>query len=169
MAVLNAGKIEQIGRPQDLYRRPDNVFVAQFMGETNFLEGTYLGGSDIPPMANQPEEILLSGIDTPIGRIITTAAPPGLSEGQKVTLSIRPESFNIGVHADGGFPNLFPATVHDTIYLGEMAQHQLTITRDGRSTTLKAFEMNPKIVARDDARQEALAFIDPRDVIVFKR
>src|SRR5687767_5275710 len=38
MAILNHGKIEQIGKPQDLYRRPDSRFIANFMGESNFLD-----------------------------------------------------------------------------------------------------------------------------------
>ncbi len=166
MAVLNGGRIEQIGRPQDLYQRPANKFVAQFMGETNFIEGTFLGSTDVPPMANQPEEIRLAGIDTAIGRIITSSAPAGLPEGRKVTLSIRPESFHVWVGGEPGIPNSFQAVVHDTVYLGEMAQHQLTFERNGQSTTVKAFELNPKIVARDEARQETQVFIDPRDVVV---
>ena len=43
IAVMNEGRIQQIGRPRDIYERPSNQFVADFVGTTNFIEGTVLG------------------------------------------------------------------------------------------------------------------------------
>ncbi|MEZ0266329.1 MAG: ABC transporter ATP-binding protein [Phycisphaerae bacterium] len=168
MAVLNNGKIEQVGRPQDLYRKPDSTFVASFMGETNFLPATFLGTTQIPPMPNQPADVHLAGLDTPIGRLIGAHAPAGLREGDKVTLSIRPEAILVGVVGESDVPNSFDVTVHDTLYLGEVAQHQVTVNKEGRATTLKAFELNPQILARDSTQQQAQIFIHPRDVVVLK-
>jgi len=166
MAVLNGGKVEQVGRPQDLYRQPDNAFVANFMGETNFMEATFLGAAEMPPMPNAPEEVRFCGLDTPIGRLISAMAPAGLREGQKVRLSIRPEAILVGVVGESDVPNSFNVVVHDTLYLGEVAQHQVTATKNGVATTLKAFELNPRILARDDAKQEAQIFIHPKDIVV---
>ncbi|MFO1531290.1 MAG: hypothetical protein U1F77_16535 [Kiritimatiellia bacterium] len=54
------------------------------------------------------------------------------------------------------------------VYLGEVAQHLATIasTDAGAFLQLKAFELNPKIVARDDARQQARVWFSPDDVIL---
>src|SRR5207253_4653074 len=73
MAVLNKGRIEQIGRPQDLYLRPGNVFVANFMGETNLLEGTVRDAAGDR-----------ATVETSIGAV-TSAAAIGVRAGQKVT------------------------------------------------------------------------------------
>ena len=154
MAVLNAGRIEQIGRPQDLYRNPGNKFVASFMGETNFLNGTIIG-SDNGALR----------VKTALGDIIA-AAPTQAPKGS-VTLSIRPETIRIGPPPTDA-PNRFDGQLHDTIYLGEYAQHQLTLPPIGgvAQPTLKAFETNPKLVARDQVREAAQFWFDPADVVV---
>jgi iron(III) transport system ATP-binding protein len=160
MAVLNKGRVEQVGRPQDLYLRPGNVFVANFMGETNLLTGT------IRAATNGRVEV-----QTPIGPIVSALGATGLREGQPVTVSLRPETIRIAPSASADRPNVFDGLVHDTVYLGEVAQHQVTINHNGATaaapeTTVKAFELNPKIVARDEARERAKVWFDPADVVV---
>ncbi|MGC4033148.1 MAG: ABC transporter ATP-binding protein [Tepidisphaeraceae bacterium] len=155
MAVLNFGKVEQIGRPQDLYLRPKNKFVANFMGETNFIEGV---------VAEATADAVV--FDTPLGRVVSSQKADGVAAGQKVTLSIRPET--IKLNAAGPAVNRFDATVHDTIYLGEVAQHVVSITVGGKKTELRAFELNPKVVARDGATEAAVVSVDPSDVVILK-
>ncbi|MDB5321952.1 MAG: spermidine/putrescine transporter ATP-binding protein [Phycisphaerales bacterium] len=158
MAVLNKGRIEQIGRPQDLYLRPGNLFVASFMGETNLLTGKVVGGADG-----------MVEVETSMGRLRSSTAPAGqggLAAGSEVTVSVRPETIRLG---DGGSVNRFEGMVHDTLYLGEVAQHRVSIGADGRATELKVFELNPKFVARDEARERASISIDPADVVVLQR
>jgi spermidine/putrescine transport system ATP-binding protein len=158
MAVLNKGKIEQIGRPQDLYLRPGNLFVAGFMGETNLLPGKVVGGDGTLE------------VETAIGRLRSTSAPASIRAGSEVTVSVRPEAIRLG-DASAARANAFDGVVHDTVYLGEVAQHRVSIGGDnGRpQTELKAFELNPKFVARDEARQRAGVWIDPADVVVLQR
>jgi iron(III) transport system ATP-binding protein len=155
MAVLNKGQIEQVGKPQDLYLRPGNLFVAGFMGETNFIAGS------VRAIANGNCEV-----ETNIGLVVSRTFSPGVQPGQSVTLSLRPESVRLGEGAADGL-NIFDGQVHDTVYLGEVAQHQVTVGGDGKAaTTLKAFELNPKFVARDEARERAKVWFDPGDVVV---
>jgi len=156
MAVLNKGRIEQIGRPQDLYLRPGNVFVAGFMGETNFIPGT------VGAVQGDRVEVL-----TKLGRLVSAGPASGVREGDHVTVSLRPESIRIGQVGDGAV-NTFDGIVHDTAYLGEVAQHQVSVGANGQETTLKVFELNPKIVARDEARERARIHFDPADVMVLK-
>jgi iron(III) transport system ATP-binding protein len=150
MAVLNFGKIEQIGRPQELYLRPKNKFVANFMGETNFLDGRVVDSSN--------GQVI---VETPIGRVASAHKPVALAPDQRVTISIRPEVIRVGTDANQQ-SNRFDAIVHDTLYLGEVAQH---VVRVGEND-LRAFELNPKIVARDGAQERAHVWFDPADVVV---
>ncbi|MGJ8595965.1 ABC transporter ATP-binding protein [Sulfitobacter sp.] len=86
IVVLRKGKIEQVGAPLDLYRNPDNKFVAGFIGSPamNFLDGTSTGDS-----------VTLAGLDG------TYALPVALPEdGRAVTLGIRPEHIEIDASAD---------------------------------------------------------------------
>ena len=152
MAVLNIGRIEQIGRPQELYLRPKNKFVANFMGETNFLSGRVIDSSNGRVI-----------VETPIGRVTSANKPDTVSPDSSVTVSIRPEVIHVGKHADGA-ANRFDGIVHDTLYLGEVAQH---VVRIGNSE-LRCFELNPKIVARDEATERAGVWFDPSDVVVLQ-
>jgi iron(III) transport system ATP-binding protein len=154
MAVLNKGRIEEVGRPQDLYVRPGNLFVANFMGETNLLPGT------VRAVQNGTVEV-----ETAVGRVLSAAAPKELRGGETVTVSLRPETIRVGQGVAADRPNVFDGILHDTIYLGEVAQHQVSLGE----TTLKAFEMNPKFVARDGARAGAKVWFDPSDAVVLMR
>lgn len=156
MAVLNFGKIEQVGRPQDLYLRPKNQFVANFMGETNFIPGT---------ITQAAAERLT--VQTAIGPIVSTVPLAGAQVGDAVTLSIRPETLKLG--AAGAPVNAFAASVHDTIYLGEVAQHVVSVSSaTGGSIELRCFELNPKFVARDGAVEQANVWVEPSDVVLLK-
>jgi iron(III) transport system ATP-binding protein len=85
LAVLRDGRIEQVGTPLDVYRHPANRFVANFIGETNFVEGTVTGGG------------AALELDTPVGTIRASLPPssPPLTQGQRVTLSLRPEALRV--------------------------------------------------------------------------
>jgi spermidine/putrescine transport system ATP-binding protein len=78
IAVMNEGRIEQIGTPEEIYRRPESRFVADFIGESNFLEVER--GSDGRVVARD-------------GSILPCSAPPG--DWKRATLMIRPESVQI--------------------------------------------------------------------------
>ncbi|HEY7090397.1 MAG TPA: ABC transporter ATP-binding protein [Tepidisphaeraceae bacterium] len=153
MAILNAGRIEQVGPPQEMYLRPKNKFVAAFMGETNFVEGTVAQSNG--------QSVTVS---TPFGGVVVSGAQPVVRVDQKVTLSIRPEVIHIG-DAPSGAANRYEAMVHDTVYLGEFAQHEVNVSANGAAADpLKVFELNPRLVARDETVQKARIWFDPADV-----
>jgi spermidine/putrescine transport system ATP-binding protein len=91
IAVMNMGRILQIGTPQDIYMRPANRFVASFIGETNFLPATITPG----------------GVTLGCGATVNV---PTTTSG-KVTLAIRPE--HVRIAADG-----IPATITNLVYFG---------------------------------------------------
>jgi spermidine/putrescine transport system ATP-binding protein len=82
IAVMSNGLVQQIGTPRQIYEHPQNRFVADFIGETNFLEGIVAEVDDIVKLAIGKSHL--------IGR---TDVP--LSVGQKAYLAIRPEKINI--------------------------------------------------------------------------
>ena len=156
LAILDKGLIQQCGKPQEVYLRPNSRFVANFIGETNFLEGTVRSASD-----GRLE------IGTPIGNVVSTVQPPQpLRAGDPVTLSLRPETIRVG-RPEAGAANVFDCAIHDTMYLGEVAQHQVTIAQGG--VELKVFELHPKFVARDEHVEKAKAWFEPEDVVVLTK
>src|SRR5271157_4624965 len=79
IAVMNEGRIAQIGTPEDLYDRPSSRFVASFLGESNFLPGIVHGFQD--------DEIVVASCGGTLVRAIATARP---TAGDAVTLTMRP-------------------------------------------------------------------------------
>ncbi|WP_299847540.1 ABC transporter ATP-binding protein [uncultured Paracoccus sp.] len=90
IAIMNAGTIRQIGSPRDIYDQPAERFVADFIGETNFLTVGLLG------VAGQTARVAL-----PSGRELDLRAPGELPKGPQVTMAIRPEHLEL-VAADAG-------------------------------------------------------------------
>jgi len=162
IAVLDKGKIQQCGNPRDVYKLPATRFVAHFIGETNFIDATVSSVSD--------REIKLS---TSIGDIVSTQMPAErIQAGEKVSLSVRPEVIHLGYEPPPDAGNVFDAAVHDTIYLGEMAQHEINImnSTSGHAGDFKltVFDMNPKIVAMDNEIQMAKIWFRTNNVVVLK-
>src|SRR5258705_2798066 len=80
IAVMNLGRIQQIGRPRDIYENPSNQFVADFVGNTNFLDGTVV----------RQDALDHAVVRTDIGEISVKASRP-LRPDERVAISIRPE------------------------------------------------------------------------------
>ncbi len=131
LAVLNQGRIQQVGTPTEIYRRPASVFIAGFIGETNLLEAT------VTAIGNKG-----TTVDTAIGPLTSTAPlPAGTGRGATVTVSIRPETIGIG-NTPARLGNTLAGTVRHSIYLGDVAQHDICI--HGR-LNLKVSALNPRI------------------------
>jgi spermidine/putrescine transport system ATP-binding protein len=80
IAVMSKGKVLQIGTPRDIYDRPAERFVANFIGDTNFLEGEIMS-------AYRGE----ARVKLTTGATITTGLPAGAVAGRRVTVVVRPE------------------------------------------------------------------------------
>ena len=136
VAVMDGGRIRQHGPPLEVYRQPRSRFVAEFLGETNFLEGRAEG----------------SGIATAAGQFELAAS---IAPASAVLLSIRPEAWRLG---PGAAVNSFPARIAETVYLGEMARHRVTLDA---GPEIIVYEMNPR--PRDGSPLHAV--VDREDVI----
>ncbi|WP_274425308.1 ABC transporter ATP-binding protein [Chelativorans sp. YIM 93263] len=83
--VMNAGRIEQIGRPQELYDSPSTLFIADFIGRSNKLKG------HVEHITGEAAQIRLEGGETIGAKVVGTAR-----EGQNVVCVVRPERLSIG-------------------------------------------------------------------------
>ena len=149
MAILDGGQLRQLGRPAEVYRHPNSKFVADFMGETNFIAGTVRA---------------VNGATVHVETALRTfEATPGGSgwmpkSGEPCVLSVRPESWTLGAEASA--PNAVSGRIGERVYLGEMAQYQFAAA----AQTLKIFELNPRFVEASEQR-ELFASVAAEDVV----
>jgi spermidine/putrescine transport system ATP-binding protein len=113
IAVMNHGKVEQIGLPEELYDRPSTRFVADFMGTTNLLHGV------VEAVDGAVTSIRLDGGDT-----CRTTTVDGLRSGQPIEISVRPEAVAIA-RPGGGGPTSIQGRVEQSAYLGVNVQYQV--------------------------------------------
>lgn len=112
LAVMDFGRILQVGIPSDVYNRPVDSFVAQLLGPTNLIQG-------------QAECLDSRGdvvVRTPLGRLIGRAYDDdSLTAGSPVTVAIRPEALGVGNGVPAG-ANRFSATIDRMVLLGATRQ-----------------------------------------------
>jgi len=150
VAIMDAGKVVQVGGPAELYRRPASKFVAEFLGETNFILGTVINHTDQS-----------TNIKTDAG-ILEIKSPTALQLGAAVTCSIRPEAFRLSDHEPMGIPGRgISGKVIDTTYLGEMAQHLVELPGGIR---VKVADLNPATATRQESQVRLV--VDPADVVL---
>ena len=154
VVVLNHGQAMQIGPPRQLYERPANRFVADFLGETNFVsaEVKERNGNTVT-------------LETPMGPITSAVFPDDLPDTGNVTCSIRPECVKLATKAeDHGGVNHFAAQRANAVYLGSLAQYQLQVGQNGDALNLKAFELNPRLL--DTPADQIMCHVSPEDVVI---
>lgn len=150
MAILEDGRIAQVGTPEDVYRRPRSRVVADFIGETNFLPGRVVTTGE----GRARIETAAGVFD---GRVADPTWHP--NAGEAVSLSIRPESWTLQTEDPG--ENRVRGRIGSSVYLGEMAQHEFV----SGETSLKIFELNPRFAGRP-ADRDFFAQAQPEDVVV---
>jgi iron(III) transport system ATP-binding protein len=150
IAVMNGGRIEQLGSPREVYERPRNQFVADFVGTTNFVRGT-VSGTDAAAgfyrIASEVGELKARGVDS-------------LKAGEEVVLSIRPEDIELSERPQDG-ENVYRATVDQKVFLGEFIDFQVMIGR--RSVQSRA---HPSL--RTPVGNSLYARIDPDKCLALK-
>jgi iron(III) transport system ATP-binding protein len=111
IAVMNEGRIVQIGTAEELYLRPEDAFVAQFIGRINALTANVLA------IAGNTVTLSLFGRDFRL-----PAPPEGLASGRTIQVFIRPEAVTLTRRADG---DLLRGVVTERTFLGEKADYLL--------------------------------------------
>jgi iron(III) transport system ATP-binding protein len=114
VAVLERGRVAQVGTPEDLFRRPRSRFVAEFVGKTNLIEA----------VAEGPDTVSR-------GALRLRVAGASLKPGAAVLVSIRPHEIRLSPGAPTSSPppgmNLVSATIRRASYLGSTVDYQVEI------------------------------------------
>jgi ABC-type Fe3+/spermidine/putrescine transport system ATPase subunit len=108
LAVMEAGRVLQVGSPAEIYERPTTRFVANFIGETNCFRGRVLGCQQEVLCAQLPHAVLQACAD-PQARV---------NPGDAVTIAVRPEKIVLSHTPLPGHHNCLPGVVEEAIYLG---------------------------------------------------
>ena len=126
IAVMSDGEVQQIGGPTDIYEHPVNRFVADFIGDTNFIDGEIVEfNGDLVTCRIGPNslyEAMNSG---------------GHSVGDKVTLFLRPEKITLAAAGDSNDTQTRPGKVANMVYLGNQAAYTVDMG-DGVELTAQA-------------------------------
>lgn len=115
IAVFDDGRIQQLASPADLYERPENAFVAQFIGENNRMVG------EVEAIDGDVASVRLED-----GSLIKSLKVCVDNVGDKTILSLRPERALV-VKNDTQYANMFDATVKELIYLGDHIRSRVSV------------------------------------------
>ncbi|WP_086823598.1 ABC transporter ATP-binding protein [Allokutzneria sp. NRRL B-24872] len=137
VAVMNAGRLEQVGYPEDVYERPATRFVAGFIGTSNILDG------QVSDVDGQWVELVADGVHR-----LRAALPDGrtVRVGEKVAVTVRPEKLHLHENADqvpSGWCSL-SGTVADVVYTGVSTQYVVELPGGG---SMVAFVQNARRVS----------------------
>jgi iron(III) transport system ATP-binding protein len=117
IAVMNEGRIQQIGTPREIYERPNSAFVADFVGSTNFLDGAVLG----PDSGEQRYRVR-----TEIGDV-SVLATESFRPDDKVLISVRPEDVELSESKPQRANNVWEGVVDQKVFLGEVLDLQVKL------------------------------------------
>jgi spermidine/putrescine transport system ATP-binding protein len=107
IAVMHRGKMLQAGTPAEIYERPSSRFVADFIGETNFLHGTVIGQGEGRAQVKIGDGLVVEGI-----------SPRPVTLGSEAAVAIRPEKARLDVVRPASAHNVFPAVIDRIVYVG---------------------------------------------------
>ncbi len=148
VAVMNAGRIEQIGSPREIYEQPASRFVADFIGETNLLEGRVVGVDG-------------ERIQVGLGPHTLHALAERCPIGTQVALSIRPERWALAKGTPRGEMNRFSGRVRESVYAGSVLRQVVEL--EGGITVVTT---RPGNLADEAAGATVTLTVDPTDVVI---
>lgn len=127
VAVMSEGKILQIGTPREIYEIPSNKFVADFIGNINFIDG------NIFSTLNTTNEI-----STNLGTLKVVGSKKYLPNAN-VSIAIRPEKIHISKEAPANLENIFKGKISEIGYLGSYILFEVTIIAN---KTIRVLQVN---------------------------
>ena len=152
LAVLDNGRVCQVGKPRDVYSTPRTAFVAGFIGETNFLEGN---------ITEQDDGV---AVETAYGTVRSANVFEDTS-ADRVLCSIRPEAFSVvsdGAVESGG---VLDGRVESVVYLGETEQYVIRLADE---KIIRVVEWNPS-TPRARQGEEVKVTFRAEDVVVLPK
>ena len=144
IAVMSQGVALQVGPASEIYERPNCRFVADFIGETNFLEGA------VQSQTGRAAQVALAG-----GLVIQAEAEGSLTMGQQVAVAVRPEKLALGAREGA---NVLTGRVDEVVYIGTDTHYRVRLAG---GQALRAREQNGAADSRPVAQvgdEVSLAF-----------
>jgi spermidine/putrescine transport system ATP-binding protein len=151
IVVMNAGRIEQIGRSEEIYERPKTSFVAGFIGVSNIIEGTV-------------EEVSGDLSVIRVGNARVGAQANGIRPGERVRVLVRPEKISISTEVA---PSLLSGKIDSAVYLGESTQWKVTM-EDGQALTVLEQNREPFQSAQARIGQTVCVRWEPYSAVILK-
>lgn len=152
IVVMNEGRIQQIGSARDLYRRPSNRFVADFIGLTNVFAGKI----------TSVEATGRGSVEVGDGLSIVCRVPKEFTSGSEVAISIRPEDVRLHAHKPPDGQNIWPGRIQRAVYLGNLIDYQVSVgDREVRIQTDASEEFKES--------NEIFVELEPEECLVMKR
>ncbi len=155
IAILKDGKIHQIGTPEEIYNKPSNRFIAEFIGDKNYLNGLFWKKTGSKTV-----------IKTSIGDILINSSSlensKNIDERKEINVFIKPETIIIYNTQEEKLPNLFEATLIDKIYQGESTT--LIFSKNGINLKVITFNIKPETYT---INTKFFLHIPPDDILAF--
>jgi spermidine/putrescine transport system ATP-binding protein len=151
VAVMNSGRIEQMGHPADIYELPRTVFVANFLGQSNLFQGhkSALSGDDIVVSAH--------------GLTFAVPSTRSFAEAGNIIVGVRPEKMRVLDAIDAGtipdHHNRITGRVTDVSYMGVSTQY---LVQTPWEQEVIVFEQNVVVGDRSDVGDEVVVHWSPK-------
>ncbi len=127
IAVMRQGRVEQVGSPTEIYERPKTTFVADFIGETNLLEGR-IESAERTYLQIRTNSNLKIGVQT---------LEPWSNSGTQVAVSVRPERIQLSLDEPENQINCFEARLEHIMYLGTHVHYVVKLISGDRLTIMQ--------------------------------
>ena len=141
IAVMQMGKVAQIGTPREVYRQPLTRFVADFIGEINLISGEI--------KSVESDEVVAA---TDVGDIRGQAGYEGIQVGDRVLCAIRPEAMDFLLDEAGATDNVIFGCVRRAIYLGEVEQFFVELASGDQIKLIQYGAISQQVQPGDEVR-----------------
>jgi iron(III) transport system ATP-binding protein len=149
IVVMRDGLIEQTGSPDEIYRLPNNAFVADFVGSANLIRGRHRGDLDAGGLV---------ALETSAGHIVY-----GMAYGRPVeadaVVSVRTVHLKVSTEPPAAVQNVWPVTVEQTVFQGDFTQ--VHVGWSGQHLVARCAAMEPLAVGQD-----VYISVEPRHVVI---
>jgi spermidine/putrescine ABC transporter ATP-binding subunit len=119
IVVMTEGRVEQVGTPEDLYRRPVSTFVASFVGKVNFLPGTIRSVSGA-----------ICTVALADGLVVEASAHADCRVGRPGKIALRPENLSLIADSSATARGRIPGTIEQRRFLGNLVHYFVRVTGD---------------------------------------
>ena len=118
VAIMNAGRLQQVGTPREIYEQPANLFIAGFIGLSDFFEG------QVVAVEGDRARVAIRSLE------LAVPVRASMASGQPVTLFIRPNDVELLDESAGAGENTFRGQVDKVTYLGDIVDYRVLLADD---------------------------------------